>query len=286
MIAVLCSSGVVSAEDDESEQASESSDSESSDPESRKDGQGGDADAAATAPSEAAAATPTEAPTWWFGAYVQGAWVPSFMLKLFLDEAPTVGNVGFGVTAAHRDKHGFSLVFGLGYASYAFDGPFRIKGDPEQDTEYLSSTLGLLHLRGQMVWSTDLVPNTLSFEYGFGLDIGLVLGQLKRNEAFRATPGADFQPCSGPLAPATLSPAGLPYCEPPAAFGSRSDAYNAHGAHYDVVEKRVPPVALVPMLPVLALRYTPVRELAIKLDAAFGLLQFAVGVSAAYGVDL
>jgi hypothetical protein len=40
------------------------------------------------------------------------------------------------------------------------------------------------------------------------------------------------------------------------------------------------------MLPVLALRYTPLRELALKFEAAFGLMQFSVGLSAAYGVDL
>jgi hypothetical protein len=286
VIAMLCSSSVVSAQDNEDTAEEESEPSESSASES-PDNERADGEAGAGKPSDAdsseATAASSEPPAWWFGAYLQGAWVPSFMLKLFLDEAPTVGNVGFGVTATHRDKNGFSLVIGLGYASYAFDGPFRIKGDPEQDTEYLSSTLGLLHLRGEMLWSTELVPDTLSFEYGFGVDFGLVLGQMKRNEAFRSSPGADFQPCAGPLAPATLSPAGLPYCELPVRLPS--DAYNASGAHYNIVEKRVPPVALVPMLPVLALRYTPIRQLAVKLEAAFGLLQFAVGVSVAYGIN-
>jgi hypothetical protein len=206
------------------------------------------------------------------------------MLKLFLDEAPTVGNVGFGAIATHRDKRGFSIVMGLGYASYSFDGPFRISGDPEQDTEYLTSSLGLIHLRGEMLWSTEIVPDKLSFEYGIGLDLGIVVGKMKRNEAFRSQPGADFQACSGPFAPPTISPAGVPYCEPPRNLPS--DAYNASGAHYNIVEKRVPPVAPIPMLPVLALRYTPLRELALKFEAAFGLMQFSVGLSAAYGVDL
>jgi hypothetical protein len=227
---------------------------------------------------EPAAQAPKVPPTWWFGAYLQGAFVPSFMLKLFLDDAPTVSNMGFGVTATHRNKDGMSFVIGLGYAPYSFAGPFRIAGDPDTDTEWLDSSLALLHLRGQMLWSTDIVDNMLSFEYGVGLDVGIVLGELKRTEAFR-DPAGTFQPCAGPVP-------GSAFCDQPQAFGRATDAYDAYGAHYNVVEERVPPVALIPMLPALALRYTPIPELAVKLDAAFGLMQFAIGLSAAYGVNL
>ena len=223
------------------------------------------------------------APSWWFGAYLQGAFVPSFMLKLFLDDAPTVSNVGFGVTATHRNKDGMSFVIGLGYAPYSFAGPFRIAGDPEPDTEWLDSSLALLHLRGQMLWSTDIVDDMLSFEYGVGLDVGVVLGDMRRTEAYRG-PSGEFQPCMGPDPVGLPSPSGG-YCDRPQGVG-QTDAYDAYGAHYNVVEERVPPVMLVPMLPVLALRYTPIRELAVKLDASFGLMQFAIGLSAAYGVDL
>jgi hypothetical protein len=226
-------------------------------------------------------AAPTTEPTWWFGAYLQGAFVPSFMLKLFLDDAPTVANVGFGFTATHRGADGMSLVLGLGYAGYGFDGAYRAKGDPETDTEYLHSTLGLLHLRAQVLWSTDIVKNTLSFEYGVGLDFGVVLGTLTRTEAYRDFATGNFAPCAAPG-----DPRGGAYCELPVTLGARTDGYDQRGAHYGVVEKRVPPVMAVPMLPALALRYTPIRELAIKLDAAFGLLQFSVGLSAAYGVSL
>ena len=237
------------------------------------------AKAAPDAATEAKVSDPKTPPVWWFGAYFQGAFVPSFMLKLFLDDAPTVSNVGVGITATHRNKDGMSFVIGLGYAGYGFVGPFRISGDPEQDTEMLDSSLALLHLRGQMLWSTDIVDNMLSFEYGVGLDIGVVLGEMRRTEAYRDQSGT-FQKCSGPGVPNPL------YCDFPQSIGAGTDAYDAYGAHYNVVEKRVPPVALIPMLPALALRYTPIPELAIKLDAAFGLMQFAVGLSASYGVRL
>jgi hypothetical protein len=232
------------------------------------------------APPEAqpTATAPEAAPSWFLGAYFQTAFVPSFMLGLFLDEAPTVTSIGLGVSATHRNKDGMSLVLGLGYSTYSFEGPFRIKGDPETDTEYVTSSLGLLHLRGQMLWSTEIVENTLSFEYGVGLDIGVVLGELRRSEAYKDAAG--YHACAQ-----ALDPRGGVYCEGTQS-GAPTDAYNQEGAHYNVVEKRVPPVMLIPMLPALALRYTPIPKLAIKLDAAFGLLQFAVGLSAAYGVNL
>ena len=273
-IACLCLSWVASAapvqaQDEPDEEVGEEADAE--------------APRAAAEPDEKASAALRPAPTWWFGAYGQGVIVPSFMLGLFLDESPTVANFGFGVTATHRAKDGFSLVFGLGYTSYSFDGPFRISGDPVEDTEYLRSTLGLLHLRGQMLWSTEIVANTLSFEYGFGLDLGIVLGELRRSEAFVGA-GGKFESCAAAGVPPAISPNGMLYCEPPTRIPTNK--YNEEGAHYNVKEERVPPIAPIPMLPVLALRYTPIRELAVKLDFAFGLLQFAIGVSAAYGVDL
>jgi len=269
LVAVLFAAQTVHAQDD-SEVAEDAESASSS----------GDAESAAEHASSSEAPAPTTPPTWWFGAYLQGAFVPSFMLQLFLDEAPTVANVGFGFTATHRTADGMSLVLGLGYAGYGFDGGYRAKGDPELDTEYLQSTLGLLHLRAQVLWSTDIVKDRLSFEYGVGLDFGVVLGSLTRTEAYRDAAGV-YAPCAGPL-----DPRGGAFCELPVTPLARTDAYDQDGAHYGVVEKRVPPVMAIPMLPALALRYTPIRELAIKLDAAFGLMQFSIGLSAAYGVNL
>lgn len=232
-----------------------------------------------SAPQPAAASAQAAPPEWFFGAYFQGQFVPSFLLKLFLADAPTIGGVGVGITATHRSTSGGpSLVLGLGWAGYGFDGPFRMKGDPATDTEWLQSTLSFLHARVQLLWSSELMKDKLSFEYGVGADVGLVLGSMKRTEAYPS--GGGYAPCAGPSVPDVL------YCDRPQAPGALTDAYNQYGAHYGVVEKRVPPVMLIPMLPVLALRYTPMPALAIKLDAAFGLMQMSVGVSAAYGVSL
>jgi hypothetical protein len=266
-VVLVCTAARVSAQDDDDEETEAAASEDAAEPEVQ--------------PQAASAAdSPAAPPSWFFGAYFQGQFVPSFLLTLLLDDAPTVGGVGVGITATHRSSSGGpSLVLGLGWAGYGFDGPFRMKGDPTTDTEWLQSTLSFLHARVQLLWSSDLVKGTLSFEYGVGADLGLVLGSMTRSEAYPVL-GGGYAPCARPLTPDPM------YCELPQTLGAGTDQYNQEGAHYGVVEKRVPPVMLIPMLPVLALRYTPLPALAIKLDAAFGLMQFSVGLSAAYGVNL
>jgi hypothetical protein len=208
------------------------------------------------------------------------------MLKLFLAASPSVFNASFGATVTHRNPtDGFSWVLGIGYAGYGFDGPFRANGDPELDTEYLNSSLGFVHARGMLLWSSE-ISRTLSFEYGVGIELGVVVGELKRSEAYKDA-GGNYHACANagdvrdPLV-GSFDPA-MRYCEP-TTNGALSNGYNEEGAHYNVVEKRVPPVAAALMIPALALRYQPIDKLAIKLEAAFGLLQFSFGLSASYGI--
>jgi hypothetical protein len=257
------------AEDEPSESADESA-AEAAD-EVAEPASEGDAE-----PSEAAAAASGAAPVWWVGPYVEGIVVPSFLLNIFLAESPTVFNASFGATITHRNADGFSWVLGLGYAGYGFDGPFRAKGDPEQDTEYLESSIGLLNVRGMLLWSTNL-SKQLAFEYGVGIQLGVVLGELIRTEAYKDASG-NYHACVQQLVP------DLVYCEPTLPPGIATNKYNEDGAHYHVKEERVPPVAAALMIPALALRYQPIDKLAIKLEASFGLMQFAFGLSAAYGL--
>jgi hypothetical protein len=209
-------------------------------------------------------AAPTGKPSWWVGAYLDGVWVPGFMLGLFLDGPPTVGNAAFGAQVTHRNEDGFSWVLGLGYAGYGFEGPFQKTGDPDEDTELFS------------------------FEYGIGLDLGIVTGELERTEAYR-TPSGQYAACLGPGIPLAIAASGVPYCEQPTRNGvpiAGTNTYDEFGAHYGVIEERVPPVAILPALPQIALRFTPIRNVAVKLEASYGIFQFRFGLSAAYGLDL
>jgi hypothetical protein len=244
--------------------------------------------APADEPTEPEEVVPGTAPTWWFGAYVHGVWVPGFMLGLFLDGPPTVGNAAFGAQVTHRSPDdGFSWVLGLGYAGYGFEGPLRKTGDPSVDTEWVKSTLGIVHVSAALLWSTQL-HEMLSFEYGIGLDFGFVTGKMMRSEAYKR-PGGGYAKCNGAGSPFVPGPElGTQYCEPALRNGVQvpTNTYDEYGAHYNVEEERIPPVALLPALPQLALRFSPHRNVAVKLEGAYGIFQFWFGLSAAYGADL
>jgi hypothetical protein len=213
---------------------------------------------------EAEAGVPAER-SWYFGPYFRFVFVPAFMLELFLDESPTVANYRSG-----PDKPTFQI--GIGYTGYGFEDPFLAKGDPIEDTEWVESDLALVHLTGSILWNAELVEKKLFFEYGVGLDIGVVLGEMVRTEAYIESATGKWRKCGGVGNPAVA----IAYCEPGPV------PYDEEGAHYNVVEERVPPVAALPMVPHLTLRYDPIPEVAVKLELAYGIFQMWFGLSAYY----
>jgi hypothetical protein len=234
--------------------------------------------AAAAADPESKPAAPSDPHAWSFGPYVRYVVVPSFMVELFVDLAPTVTNAAFGATARYRTKPGGPMIdFGVGYASYAFTGAFRSKGGTEGDTEWVESSLGLVHLTGSIIWDTP-ISSQFAFEYGVGLDFGIITGEFKRTEAYGSPAG--YGKCAGVGQP---DPA---YCGAPITPGLPTDPYNVKGEQYNVVDESVPAVIGLPMLPRLAIRYQPLPELAIRAEAAYGLAQVWLGLSAAYSPEL
>lgn len=227
---------------------------------------------------------------WLVGGYYRHVWVPKFLLKPFLERAAGVSNEGLGITVSRRAPKGPTIQFGLGYVGYHFEGAFAAHDVLVEDTEYLTSTLGLLHLTGSILWPIEL-SRKWALELGVGLDLGVVLGSVHRSEAYPQ--GDAFHACKGALNPNVTGPdrdskgMPLPYCDQAYdASGKKTDTTgpSVAGAHYDVKETRVPPLMLIPMLPHLALRFTPVPRLTLKLEAAFGIAQVWVGATVQVGL--
>jgi len=206
---------------------------------------------------------------WLVGVQWRQLIIPSFVQQVFLDEAPTVFEPTFQVVATKRNSENFSLVFGLGYASYAADGLYRAKGDPVEDTEWMKSDLGLIHGTFSALWGSN-INEYLDFEYGLGGELGIVTGELRRSEASKVT--GTWQPCSGVGNPDIF------YCAP-TSNGRASDAHNKDGEHYNVVEERIPPIFLLPTLFQVGLRITPTPQVAIKLEGAYATAAFWFGAS-------
>ena len=228
---------------------------------------------------------PEDAGQWFIGAYYRHAWVPTVMLKPVFERASSISNEGLGLVLSHSSQSGLTTQIGLGYQGYHFEGAFNPNNSLIEDTEWVQSKLGLVHLTGSLLWPIRL-HRMWTLELGLGVDLGIISGSLHRTEAYPKN-GA-FHPCESALNPDVTGPnddvRGMPtaYCEQPYdRNGKPTDTSGAtiSGGHYNDRETRIPPLMLVPMLPHFAVRFEPVDQFAIKLEAAFGVAQLWVGAS-------
>jgi hypothetical protein len=278
MALTLGAPAFVAAQDDEEE--GEASEAEAEAPPDEADPEAGDDSGEGVVEPAAEAASDDGPRKFYFGIYLRYLIVPSFVLRMFLDEAPTVSNFapgGLAVNIWNPEDGGPSFQIGIGYSSYSFDGPFRATGDPAVDTEYLHSTLGLVNLTGSILWNTPIIDDVLTFEYGLGIDFGIVTGSLIRNEARYDMFSRTWIPCrtkNDPNDPLHT------YCGFPSPPTLETNTTDMNGEHYNV-KANVPPVFAFPLLPHLALRYEPMDGLAFKFET--GLFPvFWLGLSAAY----
>ena len=231
---------------------------------------------------------------WFVGAYWRHLWVPELMQNLWFDVAPSVSTGIFGLdpnvglVGTWRSESAFSIVFGLGYTSYEFEGAFRPKGDPIRNTEYVTSDLAFWHGTASFLWATEFHP-TFAIEYGLGLDLGIVSGDIERSEAYPTT-SDKWRPCKGPIDPDIKTGDGDLFCESPndpiPGSDPPTDPSNELGAHYNVNVGKltddggyIPNVILFPAVPHIALRFAPIREMAIKLEFAYAIADLWVGIS-------
>jgi hypothetical protein len=223
------------------------------------------------------------------GAFFRHIFVPDFILKLFTDEAPGSNNTGAGIQLTYR-KDNFDIVGSLWFAEWSINGPFRGSGDPDTDTEWIDSNLWTVMINATFLWSTPF-NDIFALEYGVGLGVGLVIGDLHRTEAYPSAGPDDpnvprrggYSPCSGPG-----DPAGGFYCEP--GSGTRANPAESCGdgtGHYCKEQQwsgggDVPNVVPWLAIPHLALRIKPIKQLMMRVEGGFG-LGFFVGASAEYG---
>ncbi|MDH5491102.1 MAG: hypothetical protein OEY14_04055 [Myxococcales bacterium] len=218
------------------------------------------------------------------GAFYRHSFVPHFMLGIFLDDTTAANNSQLGLELTFRSD-GFDIVTSLYYAGFSAYGPFRATGDPATDVEMIDSSLWALMGGATFLWSTAF-NDVVAFEYGLGIGLGAIFGELRRTEAFPSTnegaPGYayGFEPCSGVGVP---NPA---YCDGPSA------ADGEYGGHYDVRARSwldggsVPVIWVRMALPHLALRIKPVKQFMMRIDGGFDIFSgFFVGLSLNYGFE-
>ncbi|MCU0673127.1 MAG: hypothetical protein MUE69_10090 [Myxococcota bacterium] len=220
---------------------------------------------------------PYEDPTaayFFLGAAYWHTFTPSFILNLFTDESTKTNNPGIGLQFTYR-KDAFDIVTSLYYQTYAVNGPFRGAGDEDTETEIIDSDLKMVAVSVSFLWSTEFT-DWFAIQYGIGLGVGGVFGDMIRTEAYRV--GNGWERCVGPSNPpnAFCDPTSVADGEDGGHFGARARRWTQGGS--------VPNVWFRASLPHLALRFKPIKQLMIRVDGGFDLFSgFFVGGSLNFG---
>jgi hypothetical protein len=211
--------------------------------------------------------------------------VPKFMINLFADGGATVNVAMVGPEFTTR-KNRTEFDFAVQYADYSMN-PFMFKGKSEGDEAYeiVSSSLKMMLFTTELLYDVPLdKTGKFSFLVGGGVGVGVVFGDLNRNQAYPAdgTSKADpndvskWKKCAGPSP--TPRTGGASYCDDGNDhYGNFTDASWANGGSK-------PNIFPWLSLPQLSFRYKPIKQLQTRFDTGFSTSGFFFGLSAGYGL--
>ncbi len=202
--------------------------------------------------------------------------IPKFMFSLYqADGGTTVSSPGIGLEYAVR-RNGFEYDGWLMYASYGMkDSPFKAKSDPDQAYEIVRSELKTLTIGADFLWSTP-IDSGFSFVYGGGAGLGVVFGNLYRNQAYPPNGVAGdpntYVKCPGPGINA--------WC------GNDNDHYGNYTEPNWLDGGSKPIVFPWIALPQVGLRWKPSAQFAMRLDTGLSFPgPFFFGLSGQYGLQ-
>ncbi|MEO0321880.1 MAG: hypothetical protein AAF447_02915 [Myxococcota bacterium] len=229
------------------------------------------------------------------GGFYRANWTPQGLLKIFADEAPrAIYNPAVGIELVVR-KNGFEVIPSLWLQGFRTTGPYRERGDELTETEIIVSDLNTFMGGVGFLWSVEF-NKYLSFQYGFDIGVGVTYGDLNRTEAYPTDIAPDapeserswrnWSPCPGPVSEADPRRAycgdvdeteGREVIRDPVTGDAISNADGSQGEHYGINVRRwsdgggLPNVWFRLALPHLALRYKPIAQLTLRVDAGFDL---------------
>lgn len=226
------------------------------------------------------------------GGFYRHTFQPDWMLNWFFQESTATDNGGGGLEFTWR-KNSFSVITQVWYQRAATDGPYRANGDPIDEIEFIDADLHAVFASATFLWATDF-NDIVALEYGVGVGIGGVFGDLRRTEgypvnglgdedpsrpgqfAFNGNFGGPYAPCDGVDSP-LISDDNQQFCD------DTSVEDNDRGGHFGVLSDDVPPVWPWVSLPHLGLRIKPIHQLVIRIEGGFSTLGPFLGGSVAYG---
>ena len=223
------------------------------------------------------------------GLRYRGDVIPKFLVNAFVDGGATIYSNAVGVELDSR-KDGFSTVFGLTLQNYnTGDLLFLEKNKPQTANNYsvVNSSLNAVYASVDLLWSVPMdTAHHWDFEYGIGVGLGVVFGDLHDNWVYGGVGAAGqyydpvtnqhFQQCPNTTIDGACNPA------------NHSNATVSKVANYsEATGIAGPKPILFPMVnfPQIGLRYKPVKSFEARLGMGFSLTGFWFGISGDYGLE-
>jgi hypothetical protein len=254
-------------------------------------------ESAATEPAANDATNTTEDPTKTYkfvGVRYRGTIIPAFLEHLFVDEGGTVYSNTIGAEFDWR-KEAKSTIVWLQYTEYGFgDTLFLQKSkDASMANNYsdVSSALKGIYVGLDELWSTP-VANHVDFEYGFGLGLGAIFGNLYNNWVYQNNPngalvganGNHYAQCQSQTDGGGNGQNPVNICQP-SAHQNASVAKVGNYTEPNWFQGGAVPVIFPHIAGQLGFRYKPIKQLQTRLDLGISLTGFWFGLSADYGLE-
>jgi hypothetical protein len=220
------------------------------------------------------------------GLRYRGNIVPSFILNMFVDEGKTIYTNMVGAEFEIR-KDGFSLIPALSYHELGTgDILFKQKNTPNIPGNYsvVNSSMKIMYASLDLLWSQKLSKN-VEFEYGLGVGLGAVFGDLQNNWVtpdangpLVASNGSRFRQCPGVLPPDT----GCNKADHQNSSVNKVNGYTEPSWFNGGSKPAIFPWISIPQI---GLRFKPVKQFVGRLGVGFALTGFWFGLSAQYGLE-
>jgi hypothetical protein len=253
--------------------------------------------AATSEPSEMAQVEEDPMKRYYFvGMRYRGTIIPAFIEHLFVDEGGTFYSNSVGIEADLR-KDSFSLIPAFSYVEYGTGGPVlfhqKNKDNEANNWSYVDSSLKGLYLTLDALWSVPIDEKQhWQFEYGFGVGIGFIFGSLVNNWVYDSANGPLVNGDGRHFAPCQKTTDGTPVmgqmyssCDP----HTHSNADTAKVGGYQEQNwfngGSVPVIFPHIALPILGVRYKPIKAFETRFGIGFSLTGFFFGLSGDYGLE-
>lgn len=181
-----------------------------------------------------------------------------------------VANLAYGLEFTTRIPDKFDVVVGLDWANLrTADGYWLEDGDPVVDADYTESNLSLINADVSLHWFTNLNrKENFQWYYGFGLGMGVVLGELTKYDIDPGTSGCNWTQEERD--------------------SQRLDLVDECASDFDnpYIDRSQPEDRIPPVVPALSLttglRYMPTDNLSIGIETGFKTLYFYGGLEIGY----